>query len=270
MGRCCEAVKRYERLTAILEAVGRDGKLDVDEAAIRFGASVATIRRDLDHLAAQELLTRTHGGALPGGTALDLPLQFKAGRQAPEKQRIGRAVAALIQPGTVVGMNGGTTNTEVARALAVAAGPVTGSPDRRVAFTIVTNAVNIAYELTLRPLIKTVVTGGVARDRSFELTGPLGTAMLEQLMLDVTVLGVDALDPTVGATAHHEGEATINRLMASRARTVIVAADATKLGQRAFALIWPAARIDVLVTDTAADPALLAQFADRGTKVVTA
>lgn len=263
-------MKRYERLSAILDLLAREGKLDVDEAAERFGASVATIRRDFDHLAEQDLLTRTHGGAVPGGAALDLPLQFKAGRQAPEKQRIGMVAAGLITPGAVVGMNGGTTNTEVARALAAAAGAVDGPDERGPVFTVVTNAVNIAYELTMRPRIKTVVTGGVARDRSYELTGPLSDAVLHQLMLDVAVLGVDAVDPTAGATAHHEGEATINRLMASRARTVIVAADASKLGRRAFALIWPAERIDVLVTDEAADPAVLEQFRAAGTKVVTA
>jgi DeoR family transcriptional regulator, aga operon transcriptional repressor len=261
-------MKRYERLTAILELLARDSKVDVDEAATRLGVSDATIRRDLDHLAQQQLLTRTHGGAVSNSTSYDLPLRFKTGRQASEKQRIGQAAAELVPPGSVVGMNGGTTNTEVARSLA-ARGDL-AAPADGAALTIVTNALNIAYELTVRPQVKIVVTGGVARSRSYELTGPLATGILEQLALDVAIIGVDAIDPEAGATAHHEGEAMINQLMARRAQRVVVVADATKLGRRAFARIWPAAQVDVLVTDDSADPAVVARFEAAGIQVVTA
>ena len=261
-------MKRYERLTAILELLSRDSKVDVDEAAARLGVSDATIRRDLDHLAQQQLLTRTHGGAVPNSTSYDLPLRFKTGRQAAAKQRIGEAAAALVPAGSVVGMNGGTTNTEVARALA-ARGDLAEHTDG-VPLTIVTNALNIAYELTVRPQVKIVVTGGVARSRSYELTGPLATGIFDRLALDVAVIGVDAIDPEAGATAHHEGEAMINQLMAGRAGRVVVVADSTKLGRRAFARIWPAAKLDVLVTDDGADPAVTARFESMGVKVVTA
>jgi DeoR/GlpR family transcriptional regulator of sugar metabolism len=135
---------------------------------------------------------------------------------------------------------------------------------------VVTNALNIAYELAVRPHIKTVVTGGVARASSYELTGPLATGILDRLHLDVALLGVDALDPQWGATAHHEGEAVINQLMAEQARTVVVLADATKLGKRAFARIRPIEQIDVLVTDQDADAGVLEQFVAAGVRVVTA
>lgn len=261
-------MKRYERLNAILELLGEDGKLEVEAAAPRLGVSEATIRRDLEHLAEQRLLTRTHGGAVANSTSYDLPLRFKSGRQAREKQRIGHAAAALVPAGGVLGMNGGTTNTEVARALAARA-DLAGAEDGG-SLTLVTNALNIAYELAVRPSIKTVVTGGVARASSYELTGPLATGILERLQLDIALIGVDAVDPEWGATAHHEGEAVINQLMADRARTVVVVADSTKLGKRAFARIRPIEHVDVLVTDAEADPGLLELFIAAGVRVITA
>lgn len=262
-------MKRYERLNAILELLAEDAKLDVDTAAPRLGVSEATIRRDLEYLAEQQLLTRTHGGAVANSTSYDLPLRFKSGRQAREKQRIAHAAAALVPAGGIVGMNGGTTSTETARALG-ARTDLKPSQSDGVALTLVTNALNIAYELAVRPHIKIVVTGGIARASSYELTGPLATDLLDQLQLDIALLGVDAVDPEWGAATHHEGEAMINRLLADRARTVVVVADSTKLGKRAFARIRPIDRVDVLVTDDEADPALIKRFTEAGVRVVTA
>ena len=114
---------------------------------------------------------------------------------------------------------------------------------------MVTNALNIATELAVRQHIKIVTTGGVARPQSYELTGPLATGVLEQVTLDLAILGVDGIDAAAGATAHHEGEASINRLMAQRASKVVIVADSSKVGRRAFARICAAPEIDVLVTD---------------------
>jgi DeoR family transcriptional regulator of aga operon len=166
-------------------------------------------------------------------------------------------------------MNGGTTSTETARAIGARA-DLTPSQADGVALTIVTNALNIAYELTVRSHIKIVVTGGVARPSSYELTGPLASELLDQLHLDVALLGVDAVDPELGAMTHNEGEATINRILGDRARSVIVVADSTKLGKRAFARIRPIDRVDILVTDDRADPELLKRFTAAGVRVVTA
>ena len=115
-----------------------------------------------------------------------------------------------------------------------------------------------------------MITGGVARPQSYELTGPLATGVLEQVILDIAFLGVDGIDAVAGATAHHEGEASTNRLMAERAAQVVVAADSSKVGRRAFARICTAAEVDVLVTDTGIAPADAARLADAGVKVVTA
>ena len=261
-------VSRYSRWNDLLELLAAEGQLDVERAAQSLGVSAATVRRDFDELARQQMLRRIRGGAVAQGITYDLPLRYKSERYPSQKQRIAEAAAALVRPGQVTGLNGGTTTTEVARALAVRADLNSGSSS--VALTVVTNALNIAAELAVRQHIKIVTTGGVARPQSYELTGPLATGVLEQVTLDIAILGVDGIDARAGATAAHEGEASINRLMASRAARVVVAADSSKVGRRAFARICAISEVQVLVTDTGIGPADAAAFTDAGIEVVVA
>jgi len=259
---------RYRRWNELLELLAAAGQLQVEEAAKALGVSEATVRRDLDELATQQMLTRIRGGAVAQGVTYDLPLRYKSERHPSEKQRIAAVAAGLVRPGQVAGLNGGTTTTEVARALATRSDLNAQVPPP--ALTVVTNALNIATELAVRQHIKIVATGGVARPQSYELTGPLATGVLEQVTLDVAILGVDGIDAVAGATAHHEGEASINRLMARQAAKVVIAADSSKVGRRAFARICTAGEIDVLVTDTGIAAEDAARLEDAGVDVVTA
>jgi DeoR family transcriptional regulator, aga operon transcriptional repressor len=258
-------MSRDARWKTLLELLVERGRLDVEEAAAELEVSAATIRRDFDQLAEQQMLVRTRGGAVVHGVSYELPLRYKTARHASEKQRIAKAVAGLIAPGEAVGLTGGTTTTEVARALAVRGDLASGSP----ALTIVTNALNIANELAVRPQFKIVSTGGVARAQSYELIGPLAHGVLSQITVDVAVLGVVGFDVTHGAAAHDEAEAAINRLLCERAERVVVAADSSKLGQRAFAWICATDAVDTLVTDTTADPDTVRRFEEAGLRVIT-
>jgi DeoR family transcriptional regulator, aga operon transcriptional repressor len=261
-------VSRYRRWNELLELLAAAGQLQVEDAAKALGVSAATVRRDFDELAGQQMLTRIRGGAVAQGVNYDLPLRYKTERHPSEKQRIGALAASMVRPGQVAGLNGGTTTTEVARALAIRADLSADGPFPTV--TVVTNALNIATELAVRQHIKIVTTGGVARPQSYELTGPLATGVLEQVTLDVAILGVDGIDAVAGATAHHEGEASINRLMGQRASRVIVVADSSKVGRRAFARICTIAEIEVLVTDTGIAAPDAARLEDAGVDVLTA
>ena len=259
---------RYARWNSLLELLTGAGRITVAEAAHRLAVSQATIRRDFDQLAQQQMITRTRGGAVASGVSYDLPLRYKIAKHSAEKQRIGAAAAALVAPGMVIGLNGGTTTTEVARALAQRP-DLTGSADG-AQLTVVTNALNIANELLVRSRMKVVVAGGVVRPQSFELVGPLGGALLREVTLDLALLGVDAIDLELGAAAHHEGEAAMNALMVERARRVAIIADSSKLGEHAFARICPVDRISTLVTDSSADGRIVAGFREAGVDVITA
>lgn len=262
------------RLNRLLELLAADGHVGVEDASARLGVSAATVRRDLASLAEQQLVTRTHGGAVANGTAYDLPLRYKAARAADEKVRIAICCAARLAGDAVIGLNGGTTTTEVARALASGAGSSTGNAaDRHAgapAVTVVTNALNIANELIVRGQVKVVVLGGVARRHSYELVGPLAAPVLDHVNLDVAVLGVDAFDLARGATAHDEAEAEVNARIAARAGRVLVVADASKLGWSAFARIVPIDDVATLITDRSADPELVDEFRNSGLEVVLA
>jgi DeoR family transcriptional regulator of aga operon len=256
-------MSRYERWNDLLSLLASQGRLNVEEAATELDVSAATIRRDFDQLAQQQMLTRTRGGAVAHTVTYDLPLRYKSARRASEKQRIAAVAADLVQPGAVIGINGGTTTTEVARAIATRADLHAGSGSPAV--TIVTNALNIANELVVRPHVKIVLTGGVALPQSYELVGPLANGVFDQVTLDLAFLGVSGLDVERGATCSNEDEASINRQMAVRAEQVVVVADGSKLGERAFAKICDIGEIDTLVTDTTADA-----FAEAGVKLLRA
>jgi DeoR family transcriptional regulator of aga operon len=252
-------VDRYARWNALLELLTETGRISVEDAADRLTVSQATIRRDFDQLAQQQMITRTRGGAVVNGVSYDLPLRYKSAKHAPEKQRIGAAAAELVEPTMVVGLTGGTTTTEVARALA-ARPDLSGANTEGPQLTVVTNALNIANELIVRSRMKIVVTGGVIRPQSYELVGPLATGILRELTLDVAFLGVDAFDATLGAASHHEGEAAMNSLLASRARKIIVICDSSKLGRHAFARVCPVEKVHTVVTDSAATDEDIAPF----------
>lgn len=259
---------QQQRLNLVLELVSERGNVSIAEVSEALDVSTATVRRDLNLLADQRLITRTHGGASALGSGYELPLQYKIARQADAKVAIAKAVADLVQPGSSVGINGGTTTTEVARAL--------GRLDRLQVqsdvpgVTIVTNALNVAYEMSVREHVKIVVTGGVPRRQSYELIGSLVGSALRDFSLDLAVLGVDGLSGKFGATTMHEGEAEASRQLASVANTVVVAADSTKMGRRTFARIIPLDQVDVLVTDAPVNGELAGDLATAGVEVIVA
>src|SRR4051812_17872043 len=108
---------RAERMSAVLDYIVEHGSVDAAQLADELGVSGATIRRDLHALHERGLLFRPHGGAIANSVGLELPIRYKAARRQPEKRRIGLMAAKLVDDGAVVGMTGGTTGTEVARAL---------------------------------------------------------------------------------------------------------------------------------------------------------
>ena len=155
------------RWSAILDMLAATDPLAVAHAATTLNVSRATIRRDFSELEAEQLLLRTHGGARSNGVAYDLPVRYKNASKAEVKQRIAAAATRLIPARAAVGLTGGTTTTEVARALTERLHGSNGRSEPQL--TLVTNAVNIAMEALVRPNIKVILTGGVARAQSYEL-----------------------------------------------------------------------------------------------------
>lgn len=246
----------------MLDRLATVGRLGVGEAAELLGVSEATIRRDFSELAKRQLVARNHGGVVATSVAYELPYRYRSSRADDDRARVAEAAAALVRPGQVIGLNGGTTTTATSRA-------ITAREDLAIDghITIVTNALNIATEAVLRPHVQCVSLGGVARPESYEVTGPLAQLVLHQLWLDVAVVGVNGLSAREGATCRHEEEAAIIRTMIERSKQVICVATGDKLGGRTFASICPAERIDHLVTTVGADRAEVEALRDAGVEV---
>jgi len=246
-------MRQAERLASILDGLAEGGSVEVSELAARLGVSSTTIRRDLERLDEQRMLTRTHGGAVAHGVLYELPLRYRAARHQDEKRRIAAAAAGRVEDGAIVGFTGGTTTTEVSRAIV-----------GRQGLTVVTNAMNIAGELAIRADLKLIVTGGTARPESYELVGPIAEQALSDLNLDIAFVGVDGIDASAGLTTHHEIEAHTNRTLVERARRVVVVADGSKVGHVAFARICSLGDVDELITDETAPPRPLRAIVEAG------
>ena len=250
------------RWRTLLDALAERRSLSVAEAAELLGVSAATVRRDFGELARRQLATRTHGGVVATSVAYELPARYRTSAGDP-RERIAAEAARRVRLGSVVGFNGGTTTSAVARHLAEREDVRDAAED---AVTIVTNALNIAAAMVLRPSIRTVVIGGVARPQSYELHGPFASRVLADLLLEQLFLGVDALGPE-GASCRHLGESVINAQMCEHARRVTIVAASPKLERVSLARICELDRVDELITDTDAPAEQVARLREAGVAV---
>jgi DeoR family transcriptional regulator of aga operon len=253
-------LRRADRVSTILERIAEQGSVDATVLAGEFAVSVATIRRDLQTLEDQKLVNRTHGGAIAADVSYELPVRYRIGQRRAEKQAIARCAVARLPHGRLtVGLTGGTTTHAVARLLA-----------DRYDLTVVTNALNIAADLALRPRLKLVMAGGVSRTQSYELVGPIADHTLAALNIEIAIVGVDGLTPRAGLTTHDDVEAHTDATMIRQAERVIAVADGSKIGRVCLARICALADIDELVTDASADAEALAAIAAAGVTVTVA
>ena len=218
-----------ERRRAIIEILERDGRVLVTDMARKFDTSQVTIRKDLEVLHAHGLVHRTHGGALPAreGALEDPTLREKEKLHRKEKLRIAAAAAAQVKEGQVVILDSGTTTTAIARALR-----------NFHNITIITNALNIAAELTGAP-VEVILTGGTLRKNSFSLVGPIAEETLRRLNADILFLGVDGFDVHYGLSTPNLLEAKVNRVMVEIAKRTVAVCDSSKFGRRSLSLIVP-------------------------------
>ncbi|WP_328475953.1 DeoR/GlpR family DNA-binding transcription regulator [Actinoplanes sp. NBC_00393] len=253
-------LRRADRVSAILEQISQQGSVNAAQLADRFAVSQATIRRDLQLLEDQRLLSRAHGGAVAADSDYELPVRFRSGQHREQKLLIAQTVFRMLPKGPLsLGLNGGTTTHFLSRLLA-----------ERVDLTVVTNALNIAAELALRPRLKLVMTGGVSRTQSYEMVGPIADQALANLNFAVAVVGVDGISARGGLTTHDEIEANTNAQMIHRADRVIVVADGSKVGKVCLARICAVTDVATLVTDSSAAPADVDALRRAGIEVVVA
>jgi DeoR/GlpR family transcriptional regulator of sugar metabolism len=245
-----------QRLSELVEALRRDGRVDVASAAAEFGTAELTIRRDLDVLVERGVARRVRGGAvnlLMRGD--ELPFAMREVDGAASKRRIAAAVAELIADGEAVGLDSGTTVAETARALAA----------RRL--TVMPLSLHAAMALAASASVRLMMPGGEARPGELALVGPLALASIAALRFDTVVLGCCGVSPEGHLMAHDLGDAAVKQALLASARRSVLAADGSKFGRAALAVVCELAAVDVVVTDASAPDEAVAALRAAGVDV---
>jgi DeoR family transcriptional regulator, fructose operon transcriptional repressor len=245
----------------LVELVRARGQMTVNELANHFGVSGDTVRRDLDLLANQGLLTRTHGGAVAMDSLVHQDSTFaqRMGTRVPAKRRIARAASRLIGDGETLLINGGSTTKLFAVELV----------DRRN-LTVVTN--NLCIPATLPPdcYNNVYILGGEYKGEAQVTVGPVGFVSAGSISVDSAVIGVGGVTIKEGLTTTVLEECAMILAMICAARRTIVLADASKFGHSSFAHIAPLGRIQVLVTDEPPPPDLARALDEADVELIVA
>lgn len=224
-----------QRKSMILAALKRDGQVVAKDFAQALGLSEDTVRRDLREMAAEGLLQRVHGGALPASPAV-ADLTAKRSQSPQAKRALGQAAARMIRPGQLVFIDGGTTCLELVQAL-----------PSGLRATVVTHSPLIAAALIDHPMVEVALIGG----RLFKHSGVcVGAQVLEgirRFQADLYVMGVTGIHAGIGLTTGDMEEADVKRALSSAAGETMVLATPEKIGAASPHIIGPVGMIQTLL-----------------------
>ncbi|SFT92255.1 DeoR/GlpR family DNA-binding transcription regulator [Mesorhizobium sp. YR577] len=226
------------RHSEIIQLAKDSGRVLVDDLAAHFGVTPQTIRKDLNDLCDQRLLSRIHGGALfPSGIE---NMEYEARRKiaAEEKDAIGRAAAKLIPDNASLFINIGTTTEAVSQALLDHSG-----------LMVITNNINVANRMRVFPEIEVVIAGGVVRGSDGGVVGEAAVDFIKQFKVDYAVIGASAIDHDGALLDFDFREVKVAQAIIANARHVILVADATKFERTAPVRIGHLSQVDSFITD---------------------
>jgi DeoR family transcriptional regulator of aga operon/DeoR family fructose operon transcriptional repressor len=244
-----------ERRQAIIDVLAQQGRAAVADLSTQFGVSEVTIRSDLQALAEQGLILRTHGGAVlnPESGQDHLALNQRQRRKVAEKARIGAAGAALIDDGAAVFLDSSSTSLAIAHQL-----------KQHRHLTVLTNSLAVAQELLDAPGVNVVMTGGVLQKETASLVGTAGLAWLEQYNIQLGFFGAHGITADAGLTDVSLEQAEVKRPIVRLCRRVVAVLDSTKWGQVGIASFAHVADLQTIITDDAAPAADIAALKRLG------
>lgn len=250
--RYTDAPRRRDELLRRLRAAGY---LSAAHAAAELDVSEMTIRRDLRQLALDGLAVRVTGGArLPDGDGV--PFELRTDRFAAQKAAVARSVASLLPEGATVALDSGTTVAGLAELLPAG-------------LTVVTHSVPVVTACAARPDLRLIGLGGVFNPATRSFGGPAVRAALSDIVVDLAVLSATAVGPS-GVFCADPYDAETKRALAGAARSVVVAADGSKLAARAPIRFAPLDAVSTLVTDASADNVAVRAVEAAGVRVIRA
>jgi DeoR family glycerol-3-phosphate regulon repressor len=226
------------RHSEIIQLAKEHGRVLVDDLAVQFNVTPQTIRKDLNDLCDQRLLTRIHGGALfPSGIE---NLEYEARRKiaADEKDAIGAAAAKLIPDGASLFINIGTTTEAVSKSLLDHKG-----------LMVITNNINVANRMRVYPAIEVVIAGGVVRGSDGGIVGEAAVDFIRQFKVDYAVVGASAIDHDGALLDFDFREVKVAQAIVANARHVILVSDSTKFERTAPVRIGHLSQVNTFITD---------------------
>jgi DeoR/GlpR family transcriptional regulator of sugar metabolism len=249
------AAQRRELLLARLQ---RDGRLVAKEVAAELGIAEDSVRRDLRELAAAGLCQRVYGGALPVSPAV---ADYGARREVAvdSKKRVAAAAVNLVEPGSTLLLDGGTTALAVVRALPA-----------DLAAIVVTHSPTVAAALVDHPTVEVFVLGGRLFKHSAVACGAAAAEAARTVQADLFLLGVTGVHPQSGLTTGDPDEAAMKRTLASRAADTYVLASSEKIGAASPFTVLPLADVSGIITDAPAGHPVIRELQRTGTAIVKA
>lgn len=247
-----------QRKQHILEVLRQSGQIVAKDLSRQLGLSEDTIRRDLRELAAEGLLQRVHGGALPASPATG-DFAFRLNLATDEKRMIGRAAANMVQPGQVVILDGGTTAVQIARHF---------PPGLKA--TVVTHSPTIAVELVAHQNIEVILIGGRLFKHSVVSVGAPAIEGIGRIRADTYFMGVTGIHPEIGLTTGDFEEAHVKRALCASAAETIVLASPEKLNAVSPYVIAPLSEVTGMIVAAATKAKTLAPFSRAGITITKA
>ena len=211
----------------------------VTDLSEKFGVTEETIRRDLEKLETEGVLTRTYGGAIAAKKKYDdEPFSVRLRENIENKKKIGTAISDLINHGEIIMMDSSTTSLEIAKNI--------GNSKN---ITMVTNSMGLAMEMVKCDKIQMICIGGTLRRESLSLIGPSAKKGIKSYYADKLILSCKGIDIQRGVMESNELEAEIKKAMLEVAKTVILAVDHTKFNKCSIISLGDFSEIDIIVTN---------------------
>lgn len=247
-----------QRKRLILDLLAKDGQVVAKRLSHELDLSEDTIRRDLRELAAEGLLLRVHGGAMPVSPTV-VPIAERRAMALDAKSALGKAGAAMIRDGMTVVFDGGTSNLEIIRHLPAQA-----------RFTAITHSPTIAVALEDKPQVDAVIIGGKLYRHSMVAVGALAAEAISRIRADLFFLGVTGVHVSEGLTTGDMEEAAIKRQLMSCSAETVVLATSDKLGAVSPFQVGGLNDIASLIVDGKAPEDRVEEFSRAGVSVMRA
>jgi DeoR/GlpR family transcriptional regulator of sugar metabolism len=245
-----------ERRRRILEHLQAQGYASFRDLAGVLGTSESTVRRDLRAMADDGLLRATRGGVGPLHVAPDGGGGTRPDPVTTERAAIAALAAGLVEPGSAVLLGPGRTTPDMAGHLA-GRGPL----------TVVTNSLPVTTALQDADRVDLVMVGGTLRRSIQAFVGPITEQSLQGLRGAQVFVSGEGVTVDRGLTTPNVFAAATDIALVAAARQTVVLADHTKLGRDTMCQTVPVDRIDILVTDDKADPAMISALREAGVDV---